>query len=92
MEMFSTITSPVFSELVIVLEGNPILYLPEELELVKTLRKMNEVKPFKLVFSLEVPRLSKWQIVAVLDLVAVDGLFNFLDSPPTVRCAPPCIT
>ena len=54
MEVFSTITSPVFSELVIVLGGDRMSYLPSEIALFETLRAMNEVRPFKLVFLFEV--------------------------------------
>jgi len=51
-EVFSTITSPVFSELVIILSGREVTYLTQGVTLFETLRKMNEVRPFKLVFSL----------------------------------------
>ena len=90
MEVFSTITSPVFSELIIVLGGyNAITRLPREVTLFETLRKMSEVKPFKLAFLLvvldpaNVEPLRKF--AADLDLVAVNGLLSFLDSPHTIR-------
>jgi len=53
MGVFSTITSPVFSELpVIVLTDDAITYLPEDATLFETLGKMNQVRPFNLVFNL----------------------------------------
>lgn len=52
MEVFSTITSPIFSELVIIRSGHWIPYLPCEVALFQTLRKMHEVRPFELVFFL----------------------------------------
>ena len=90
MEVFSTITSPVFSELVIVLGGyNQIRQLPREVVLFKTLRKMSEIRPFKLGFLLvvldptNVEPLRKF--AADVDRVAAKGLLSFLDSPPTTR-------
>jgi len=50
MEVFSTITSPVFSELVIVLEHDEIADLHSDIRLFETLNRMNEVRPFALVF------------------------------------------
>ena len=50
--MFSTITSPVFSELVIIIPDHLLTYLAQEVRFFETLRKMNEVRPFKLVFFL----------------------------------------
>jgi len=88
-KVFSTITSPVFTEFVIVLNGR--YGLPHEAELFETLDRMNTVRPFKLVFLLEVSdtlRDSARQMVTeMLDIVAARGLLDFLDSPPTVRIA-----
>lgn len=96
MEVFSTITSPVFSELVVVLAGNSASYLPQEAMLFETVRKMKEVRPFELVFSFEGPcfvrRGERWETVEArqeleqaLDSAAEKGFLDFLGSPPTVR-------
>ena len=94
--MFSTITSPVFSELVIVLAGSSMTYLPEEVKLFETLRSMNELRPFKLAFLFEgryfvqsdeewVPMNARSELKKTLDSVAAKGFLDFLDSPPTLR-------
>jgi len=88
MEVFSTITSPVFSELVIVLAGSDMVYFRWK-DTFRTLRMMNEIKPFKLVFSLEVPDFSweeaRQKLARALDSVTAEGLLDFLGSPPTIR-------
>jgi len=47
------------------------------------------VRPFKLVFLLEVPRTSRVEarreLVGALDWVVAEGLLDFLESPPTIR-------
>lgn len=94
--MFSTITSPAFSELVIVLSGNAAAYLPQAPELFQTLRKMNEARPFELVFSFEGPCFvskggrrepaePRYELKEALYSVTGKGFLDFLDSPPTVR-------
>lgn len=86
-EVFSTITSLVFSELIVVLAGCAA-YLRWEVKLFNTLRMMSEIRPFKLAFLLEGPSPSRWearQLVEVLESVAAKGLLDFLDSPPSVR-------
>ena len=45
MDVFSTIASPVFSELVIVFPGDTMTRLPEDVALLETLKKMNESDP-----------------------------------------------
>ena len=90
-DVFSTITSPTFSELVIVLTDD--VACPHwGATLFRTLRTMNEVRPFKLVFSLEVSSSHQWQIrrefAGALSLVAAKGLLEFLDTPPTIRVRP----
>jgi len=96
MDVFSTITSPVFSELVIILVGDGIARLPHEVMMFETLRKMNEVRPFNLVFSFEGPPLVprggqsasaevRWKLEEALDYVATKGFLDFLDSPPIIR-------
>jgi len=88
MEVFSTITSPVFSELVIVLAGSDMVYFRWK-DTFKTLRMMNEVRPFKLMFLLEIPNFpqeeARQKLARALDSVTVEGLLDFLDSPPTIR-------
>jgi hypothetical protein len=89
MEIFSTITSPVLSELVIVHSGKLATALHHDVTLFETLRQMNEVRPFKLVFSLEIPNpylvVPLQKLVEALDLATAKGLLDFLDSPPTIR-------
>jgi len=90
MEVFSTITSPVFSELVIVVKGNETSDIPSDLTLFETLRTMKEIKPFKLVFSFDAlspithGEKEHRRLVKVLDLVNAEGLLDFLDSPPVI--------
>jgi len=87
MEVFSTITSPVFSELVIVLTGH-VDFSRWTVKLPNALRMINKVKPFKLVFSLEAPSPSQWetqQLEGVLEFVTTGGFFDFLDPPPSIR-------
>jgi len=91
MEVFSTISSPVFSELVIVLESDEIVGLHSDVELFETLRRMNEIRPFTLVFLVKAEE-SCCRQADVLErledaiiLATVTGLLNFLDSRPVVR-------
>ena len=91
---FSTITSSVFSELVIVI-GSSGASLPQNVTLFETLRKMHDVRPFKLVFLLEL--LEDWdrwntrrRLAENLNLVTGNGLVDFLESPPTIRTAWTC--
>jgi len=95
MDVFSTITSPVFSELVIVLERYEIDGLLSDVELFElldeTLGRMNEVRPFTLVFLVKAEE-SYCRQTDVLErledaiiLATATGLFNFLDSQPVVR-------
>jgi hypothetical protein len=48
MKVFSTITSPVFSELVIIIGAGAVAYLPSEFPLFETLRKMNTRRAFRI--------------------------------------------
>jgi hypothetical protein len=90
MEVFSAITSPVFSELVIV---DPVAHLQTQVKLFETLRTMSQVRPFKLVFLLVDPdgfqEESRREWERDLGLVVARGLLDFLDSPPTVRSVRP---
>jgi len=91
MEVFSTITSPVFSELVIVLEDDGIVGLSSDVGLFETLRKMNEVRPFTLVFLVKAEEsyCRRTEVIERLEdaiiLATVTGLLNFLDSQPIAR-------
>ena len=93
MDVFSTITSPVFSELVIVTTEGYHLYLPRDLLMFETLRAMNEIIPFKLVFLLETSeqflRKAQQELAGALEFMTAKGLLDFLDSPPTTRIALP---
>jgi len=55
------------------------------------LRRMNEVRCLKLVFSFEASELSKTRrkLAKVLASVIASGLLDFLDSPPIVRIVRP---
>lgn len=90
--VFSTIKSPVFSEVVIVITSYAV-YLPTGDTLFKTLREMNEVRPFKLVFLLEASDFHQEQVqrelVEALDVINANNSLNFLTSKPTIRIARP---
>ena len=89
MEVFSTITSPVFSELVIIIGAKAVTYLPSDVLLFETLRTMNKIRPFKLVFLLADPDLFwgsvRRKLRRALDCATTGGHLDFLDSPPTIR-------
>lgn len=91
MGVFSTITSPVFSELVIVLWfGQPARVFFDDTFL-ETLRMMSELRSFRLVFLLH--EWSQfgcyWEERRIferdLESMTAEGLFDFLHSPPTIR-------
>ena len=86
MGVFSTITSPVFSELVIALRHHET-DLSHGVTFLKALQRMNGIRPFKLVFLLEVSDFQEGrrELTRALDSVTVRGLLDFLDSPPTIR-------
>lgn len=89
MKLFSTITSPVFSELVLAVWCDEIGHLPSDVVLWKTLGEMYEIRPFKLGFSLGVPYAYEGDAQQVfmggLDSAAEKGFLKFLDSPPDIR-------
>ena len=91
MDAFSTITSPVFSELVITLDTNSALRIPLVIVLCEGLRELNQVRPFKLVFSFEGPYSSPEEarhiLTRCLRSATALGLLEFLNSPPTIRIA-----
>ena len=86
--MFSTIRSPAFSELVIILN---VSHLPQDDMLCETLRRMNEVRSFKLVFLFEGlycgVEEARRVLARSLELFIMKGVLDFLDSPPTIRIA-----
>ena len=71
-----------FSELVIVLEEDKVACLPFDPALFETLSIRNEVRPFKLVFLLEVP---DWRCRWMEEAVGVDGSFEISDCNGTSR-------
>jgi hypothetical protein len=81
----------VFSELIIIIGVNVVTSLPSEVRLFETLRRMNGLRPFKLVFLLvdpdSPPGEARRKLEGALDSVAAKGLLDFLDSPPTIRSA-----
>jgi len=91
MEVYSTITSPVFSELVVVHTGTTVASLPQEVAFFDALRAMDVIRPFKLVFLLEVTDAYQGkagrELAEALDSAVASGLLDFLDSPPTIRRA-----
>ena len=90
MGVLSTITSPAFSELVIIIH-NKAKTLPSNVTLFETLRAMSGVRPFKLVFLLDpqdaFQEEERRELVGALDLVVARDFLDFLDSPPTIRSA-----
>ena len=89
-EVFSTITSPAFSELVIVLRSDRFLRLLLDLTSFEVLRMVHRIRPFKLVFLLYIyhlPHGDERVFERALETASAGGHFNFLDSPPAVRSA-----
>ena len=88
MKVFSTIASPVFAESVVVITGGYCCWLPQDVSLFQTLRRMNEAI-FKLVFLLEdsdpLPSGVRQKLAKALEIATADGLLDFLDSPPIAR-------
>ena len=78
-----------FSELFIVITIHGVFYLPPDVGVFETLRKMNELRPFKLVFLPEGSGFSRGKarqgLADALDLVVSKGHLDFLASPPTIR-------
>ena len=84
MEVFSTITSPVFSELVILIRDDEAVRLLSEVTFFETLHAMNEIRPFKLMFLLIGG--ARRDSVGALDLAIAGGFFDFFDTPPIIPC------
>ena len=63
-------------------------YLPSDVTLFETLRTMNEVRPFELVFLIEVFGIyqeeSRQELTGALDSTIAAGLFDFLESLPNI--------
>lgn len=78
-----------FSEVVIILENRDISGLISHVPFFETLRAMNRVRAFSLVFLLAVPDVlqleARRKLTGVLDSVIAGGLLDFLRSPPTIR-------
>jgi len=91
-DVFSSIKSPVFSELVIVVTSYAV-YLPTEVMVFKSLREMNAIRPFKLVFLLEASDFHQEQVqrelAEALASIKTNNSLNFLASEPTIRIARP---
>ena len=89
-EVFSTITSPSFFEVVIILEGDDVLGvfdIHSNATLFQTLRAMHDVRSFNLVFLLVAicyKRSLRWRLVKGLKVATAKGFLDFLDSPPTI--------
>jgi len=91
-EVFSTITSPVFSELIIVLDHGRIGLLSNVASF-EILRRMDQVRAFALVFLVKIEDLYRIRTGvlqkfgdAVFSATA-KGLLDFLDSRPIIRTA-----
>jgi hypothetical protein len=93
MEVFSTITSPVFSELIFVIWHDQLVHLLSDAMLFETLRAMNEVRPLNLFFLIQIPhppsREGQRRVELALEAVTAKGLLNFFDSPPSIRVVQP---
>lgn len=91
MWILSTITSPVFSELIVVLTGRATAYLPQDITLFEALRMMSGARRFELVFLLEVSDFSREEarrrLAEAVESVTAKGFLDFLDTPPTIRIA-----
>jgi hypothetical protein len=91
MKVFSTITSPVFSELTILVRASGVTRAPFDVTLFETLRTMNQARPLRLVFLLITPDPllgeARQKLEGAFDSVATRCLLDFLDSPPIIRSA-----
>ena len=80
MDVISTVTSPVFSELVFLLEEDTIARLPLDDDLFETIRAMYEVRSFELVFFLVVSNPfrveARQRLVGALGFVTENGFCN----------------
>lgn len=85
-ELLSTITSPLFSEIIVVFSERDI-HCPSEV-LARILREMYEIREFRVVFRLETleeSRVKNLHAVTLATGAAVAaGLYDFLPDPPSV--------
>ena len=81
-----------FSELIIVLARG---LTRGEVRSFETLRRVNEARPFKLVFLFEAldsnQEKVRWESASLLKSTTITGSLGFLDSPPTIRIARPVV-
>ena len=89
-EILSTIGSALFSELIIAVASYEVR-LPWAVVLFAELRAVDAVKNSKLVFLLEMPgsNEARRELVENMESLTARGLFDFLDSPPSIRIARP---
>lgn len=88
--LLSAITSPAFSEIVIIFSGRDV-YRPAE-SLASIVREFCRIKEFRVAFCLETQGYSRAENLRTLTLeterAAVAGLYDFLPYPPLVfACA-----
>lgn len=86
-DIFSTIKSPVFSEIILVFQ-RPDLYRPYYIPF-GMFRQMHSERKFKLVFSLEVAKRHRGVGLNVMQqrmgYEIAERRLEFLESPPTLR-------
>ena len=85
-EILPTITSPVFSEIVIVFSDREIFWA--SLDLDKELREIYEIREFRLAFCLETMEQTRVVDLRALRLVTQSkvekGFYDFLTQPPVI--------
>lgn len=88
-QIYSTLISPVFSELVILSWYDQFIRFRSDATSLETLRMMSTLRPFKLVIlfrALHPPSREETQALDnTLGSAIAKGLFDFLDSPPIIR-------
>ena len=88
-----------FSELAIVVTSDTVINLPLDAPLFDTLCKMNEARPFKLVFlpeaSYSYQEKVRLELERVLEVVKANGFLDFstrhplsVNPPPRMRSSP----
>lgn len=86
-ELLPTITSPVFSEIVIIFTEKDAPFLPPP-GMVNVLREMSVIKEFCLAFCLEALELSRVSSLRALTMATqrevAEGSFDFLPRHPSV--------
>jgi len=87
--LLPTIASPVFSDVVLVLQGNSIREADFlQRDLVSVVRGMYEMKPFRLVFCLEVPEERREdtteRLKTCIKTETAEGRLDFLHCPPVI--------